>query len=75
MVSMENIDEIITVSTEESVKTARFLAKEYGLLTGISSGANFAAAKKISKRYKNIVTVFPDRAERYLSTALLSNNE
>jgi len=43
------------------------LAKKQGLLVGISSGANILAAMKLKKKYKNIVTVLPDRAERYLN--------
>jgi cysteine synthase A len=60
------IDEIITIKSEDAVNMSKELARKHGFLVGISSGANFLAAKKIKKRYKNVVTVFPDRGERYL---------
>ena len=66
-------DEIQTVSDEESIQTAKRLASEEGLLVGISSGANVAAALKVAARAKPgsvILTVLTDTGERYLSTAL-----
>ena len=60
------IDGIIKIKSKEALKMTRKLVKEYGLLVGISSGANVLAALKLSKKYKNVVTVLPDRAERYL---------
>ena len=68
------VDEIIHVSDEDSIETARKLAKEEGILCGISSGAAMHAAIEISKRpeYKNkmIVVILPDLGERYLSSEL-----
>ncbi|MFC1992938.1 cysteine synthase A [Chloroflexota bacterium] len=68
----ELIDEIITVSNEDAGTTARRLAKEEGILAGISSGAATWAALEIAKRPENegklIVAVLPDTGERYLST-------
>ncbi len=66
------IDEVITVTDEEAFKEARNLAKDEGLLVGISSGANISACKKIAKKYKpkRIVTILPDTGERYLSSGL-----
>ncbi|MBU2103261.1 MAG: cysteine synthase A [Candidatus Omnitrophota bacterium] len=68
------IDEIITVSNEDAGVFARRLAKEEGILAGISSGAVLAAAVEVAKRpeskRKTIVTVFPSTGERYLSTWL-----
>jgi len=64
------IDEIITVTDEEAIKTTRRLAREEGILAGISSGANMFAALKVAKKIgkgKTVVTIFPDRGERYLS--------
>jgi cysteine synthase A len=60
------IDGIIKIKSKEAIKMAKILAKKYGLLVGISSGANFLAAKKLSKKFQKVVTVFPDRGERYL---------
>lgn len=67
---LDLIDEIISVSDEEAIETTRRLAKEEGIFAGISSGANMFAALKIAKKLgkgKIIVTIFPDRGERYLS--------
>lgn len=65
-------DEIVTVSNEDAVETAKLLAKKEGLLVGISAGANIWASDFISKKYPNkkIVTILCDTAERYLSTEL-----
>lgn len=66
------IDEVLTVSDDDAIKSANELAKEHGLLAGVSSGAAFSAAKRLASRKENagktIVTVFPDGGERYLST-------
>jgi cysteine synthase A len=68
------IDEIIQVSNEDAFATSQRLAKEEGILCGISSGAALWAALEVSKRYENrakqIVVVLPDTGERYLSTPL-----
>jgi len=60
------IDEIIKIKSKDAVLITKKLAKKKGLLVGISSGANVLAALRLSKKYKNVVTVLPDRAERYL---------
>jgi cysteine synthase A len=68
------IDEVLTVTDDDAVDTARQLAAREGVLVGTSSGANVWAALRLSERYgeaKNVVTVLPDRAERYFSTALI----
>lgn len=68
------ITDIVEVSDEDAIDTARWLAKVQGLLVGTSSGANVWTAKKMAKKYgrdKIIATVLPDRAERYFSTSLL----
>ncbi|MFA5410787.1 MAG: cysteine synthase A [Candidatus Omnitrophota bacterium] len=68
------IDEIIRVSNEEAVETARRLAREEGILAGISSGAAVFAALEIAGRKENkgklIVVILPDTGERYLSAEL-----
>ena len=67
------ITDIVTVSDDDAINTARELAKEHGLLVGTSSGANIWAAKQMAEKYgkdKVIATVLPDRAERYFSTSL-----
>jgi cysteine synthase A len=65
------VDMVITVSDEEAVETTRRLAREEGLLVGTSSGANISAALELDNGRSNVVTVLPDRAERYFSTALI----
>jgi cysteine synthase A len=70
------IDDIITIDDDNALNTARLLAKNYGLLVGISTGANVAAALEIAQKVegKHIVTVSPDGGERYLSTELYDMN-
>jgi len=66
------IDEVIEVTDEDAIETTRELGRDFGLLVGISSGANVWAARRLAEHVDgNIVTVLPDRAERYFSTALL----
>jgi cysteine synthase A len=66
------IDGVITVSDEDAIEMTRRLAKEEGLLVGTSSGANVWSAVRLGERGSgNIVTVLPDRAERYFSTSLI----
>ena len=66
-------DDIYIVTDEEAISTAQRLAREEGLMCGISSGTNVAAAIKLAKKLgpgKTVVTVLPDTAERYFSTPL-----
>jgi cysteine synthase A len=68
------LDEVLTVTGEEAIKTARRLASEEGLFVGISSGANVAVALRVAARPESaggtIVTLAPSTGERYLSTPL-----
>lgn len=68
------ITDIVEVSDEDAIETARELTRVQGILCGTSSGANIWTAKQMAKKYgkdKVIVTVLPDRAERYFSVNLL----
>ena len=75
-VPIKLVDEIIQVTNEESIAIAKRLIREEGILCGISSGGNVAAALKIASRPENkgklIVTIIPSTGERYLSTDLFA---
>lgn len=69
------VDEVLDMDEETAYAAARELGKKAGLLVGMSSGGNFAAAKIIAKKLgkgKKVVTVLPDTGERYLSTVLFA---
>jgi cysteine synthase A len=74
VLNMEVIDDIVTVTNEQAFETARAVAKDEGILCGISSGAAVRAALEIAKRPENegklIVVILPSTGERYLSTEL-----
>lgn len=69
---MSLVDDVIKVTDDEAFSTARLLAKTEGIFAGSSSGAAMAAVLKLTERVSggNIVTVFPDRGDRYFSTGL-----
>lgn len=74
VLNVKIIDEIIQVSNEDAMETARQLASREGILAGISSGAALWAAIQVSQRPENqgktIVTILPDTGERYISTEM-----
>ena len=73
ILNLDIYDEVVIVSDEEALQTARDLARLEGLMCGISSGTNVAAAKRLAKKLgkgKTVVTILPDTAERYFSTPL-----
>jgi len=74
VLNVEIIDEIIQVSNDDAMETARQLAVKEGILVGISSGAAMWAASRLSQRPENegktIVVIFPDTGERYISTEM-----
>ena len=66
------LDGVIEVSDDDAIETTRQLARDFGLLVGISSGANVWAARRLSDEIPgSIATVLPDRVERYFSTSLI----
>lgn len=73
ILNQEIYNEVVIVTDEEALETARELARSEGMMCGISSGTNVAAAKRLAKKLgkgKTVVTLLPDTAERYFSTAL-----
>ena len=76
ILNTEIYDDICIVSDEEALKTAQDLAKYEGIMCGISSGTNVAAARRLARKLgkgKTVVTVLPDTAERYFSTPLFED--
>lgn len=71
------VDEVMTVTSDDAIEMARKAATQEGLLVGISSGANLAAAAELAARPefagKTVVTLLPDTGERYLSTVLFAH--
>ena len=78
VLKLDLVDEIIKVTDEDALQTARLLAKKEGLLVGISSGAAAWAALEVAKRAESegklVVVILPDTGERYLSTPLFQEN-
>ena len=78
VLNLEVLDEIFQVKNEEAIDTARRLAREEGVLVGISSGAAAFAALQLARRPENegkqIVAILPDTGERYISTVLFQDD-
>jgi cysteine synthase A len=70
IVDMSKVDKVYTVGSKEAVEMSRRLCHKHGLMVGISSGANMLIALRVAKKYDKVVTVLPDRGERYLSMDL-----
>lgn len=76
VLNTEIYEDICIITDEEAIQTSKDLARKEGLMCGISSGTNVAAAIKLAKKLgkgKTVVTVLPDTAERYFSTPLFEN--
>lgn len=61
------IDEVMPIKSKDAIKATKLITEKFGCFVGISSGANFLAAKRLLKDHKNVVTFFPDSGMRYLS--------
>jgi cysteine synthase A len=78
IVDMSRIDEIIPIKSDDAVEMAKLLSSQFGLMVGISSGANVLASTKVLDEVgldRKVVTILPDRAERYFSTDLYLSKE
>ena len=79
VLNLKIIDEIIPVGNDEAIDTTRRLAREEGIVCGLSSGAALWAALEVARRPENrgklIVVIFPDTGERYLSTTLVEGED
>jgi cysteine synthase A len=76
ILNTEIYDDICIINDREAIRTAKDLACKEGIMCGISSGTNVAAAIKLAKKLgagKTVVTVLPDTAERYFSTPLFED--
>ncbi len=71
VLDLNMVDMVFTVSDEEAIETTRRLSQEEGLLVGTSSGANVFVALHMDNGRNKVVTILPDRVERYFSTALI----
>ena len=72
LVNLDEIDEIIRITTDDAIEASREISREEGLLVGISSGANVLAAKQAARELgpgHTVVTMLCDRGERYLSVS------
>ena len=73
ILNQDIFDDVCIIKDEEALETSKLLASKEGIMCGISSGTNVAAALKLAKKLgkgKTVVTILPDTAERYFSTPL-----
>ncbi len=78
IMNMNQVDEIVAIKSDDAVEMAKQLSRNLGLMVGVSSGANVLASIKVLDRIgrdKNLVTLLPDRTERYFSTDLYLSGE
>ena len=78
IVDLSSIDEVIPVKSDSAVEMAKTLSSQFGLMVGVSSGANVLASTRVLNEIgadKKVVTVLPDRTERYFSTDLYFSSE
>ncbi len=78
IVDMKEVDQIVRVKSDDAVEMAKNMARQLGLMVGVSSGANVLASIQVLNEIgqdKRVVTVLPDRAERYFSTDLYVSRE
>ena len=75
ILDMDYVDEVIPISDDEAILGAKQVMKQYGIFVGISSGAAYAAALRIKEKMKekNIVVIFADGCEKYMSTRLFED--
>jgi cysteine synthase A len=78
IMNMNQVDEIVAIKSDDAVEMAKQLSRNLGLMVGVSSGANVLASIEVLDRIgrdKNLVTLLPDRTERYFSTDLYLSGE
>ena len=68
------INEVVHVNSEDAIGASMYLAQNFGYCVGVSSGANFLAARELSHKYRTVVTVLPDGFTRYISIGLHSSD-
>jgi len=74
ILDLKLLDGVLTVTDEEAIEMTKYLQRKEGLLVGISSGANVAAALRLSKEgFRRVVTIAPDHLERYLSSGIITD--
>lgn len=78
IIDMHQLDQVVAVKSDDAVRMAKKLSRDFGLMVGVSSGANVLSSIQVLDkigRDKTAVTVLPDRTERYFSTDLYTLNQ